>query len=119
MVALLVDELSALIVEICQVNTVLARHKDVSLFPVMQGVDEHSLELIDSMIQPEDIPEIILINSAKINLIVKVMGSFNDIQHLLGQFIVILKSLDSSVDVVIVVILDDGIDFILVLLFLP
>ena len=119
MVALLVDELPALIVEICHVDSVLAGHKHVSLFPIMQGVDEHSLELIDSMIQPEDIPEIILINSAKINLIVKVMSSFDDIQHLLGQFVVILESLDSSADVVIVVILDDGIDFILVLLFLP
>ena len=89
MITLLINKLPTLVTKISHINSGLTSQKDISLFPIMHRIHKHSLKLLHSMIQPQDIPKIILINATKIDLIIEVVRSLNNIEHLLGQLIVI------------------------------
>lgn len=112
MVAFLVDKLSALIVEICHIDIVLTGQKGLSLFPVMHGIDKHGLQLIYGVIQPQYVSKIVLVNSSKINFVVKIMRSFNNVKHLLRKFEIVLQPFNTSINIFIVVVLDNVIDLI-------
>jgi hypothetical protein len=118
-IAFLVYKLSALIVEVCYVDIALTGQKSIRLFPVMHGIDKHGFQLIHSVIQPQDIAEVVLIHSSKINFVIKIMRSFNDVKHLLRKFEIVLESFDSSINVFIVVILNNIINLILGFAALP
>ena len=71
------------------------------------------------MVEPKNISEVIVIDSPEVYFVIEVMGSLNDVQELFGQFVVIFQSLHSSVDVVVVVILNNGVDLVLCFVSLP
>jgi hypothetical protein len=118
-VALLVDELPALIAKIWHINTILTSQKHIRLFPIMHGIHKHGLKLLHRMIQPQNIPKIIFINPPKIYLIVKVMGRLNHKQHLLGQLIIILQPLNPPINIIVIIILYNGVNLVLVAFVLP
>ncbi len=78
----------------------------------MHGIDKHGFQLIYCVIQPQYVSKIVLVDSSKINFVVKIMRSFNDVKHLLRKFEIILKPFNTSINIFIVVVLDNVIDFI-------
>ena len=112
MVAFLVNKLSAFIVEIKHINFVLTGQEGLCLFPVVHRVNKHSLQLLNCVVQPKYISEIKLIDSSEIDFVIKVMCRFDYVQKLFWQLVVVFESLNSSVDIIVVVILDDSIDLI-------
>lgn len=85
----------------------------------MHGVDEEGFEFFKSVVEPEDISEIVFVNTSEVDFIVEVMGSLDNVKKLFWEFIVVLKSFYTTVNVVVIVVLDDGIDFVFGFVCLP
>lgn len=81
--------LPALIIEINHVYFVFALKKGLSIFPVMHGVDEHSFEFVDCMIEPNNVSKVVLINSSKVDFIIKIVRLLDNVKKLFWKFVII------------------------------
>lgn len=70
---------TAFIIEVSHVDFVLTLNEGLSLFPIMHSINKHSFEFINCMIEPQDVSKIVLIDSAKVDFVIKIVCSFEDI----------------------------------------
>lgn len=88
MIALLMNVFSALIIKVINVDSFLTFQKGFTIFPIMHGINKNCLKLVNCMIKPKNISEIVLVDSSKVDFVIVIMCGFNDIQKLLRNFIV-------------------------------
>lgn len=81
-IILLVNVFPAFIAESKHIDLIFALKKGLSLFPVMHSVDKHGFKLINGVVKPEYVSKVILINSSKVNFIIKIVGGLNDVKKL-------------------------------------
>jgi hypothetical protein len=89
MEALLVNILSTLVTKIICIDLILTLQEGLSFFPVMHGIDKYSFEFVNGVIEPENISKVILVDSSKVDFVVKVVSCFYNVEELLRDFVVV------------------------------
>jgi hypothetical protein len=89
-IILLMNVFPAFIAESEHIDLILALKKGLCFFPVMHSVDKHGFKLINCVVKPKYVSEVVLVNSSKVNFIIKIVGGLNYVKKLFRKIIVIL-----------------------------